>query len=203
MRSSKWLLVPGILVGIVLLSLLDHSGLFGYRGDDRSRFDGTLATVTRVIDGDTIEVDIPDGNRPGTRIRLLGIDCPEVAHRGGGQDSWFGPEARTFVLEHFERRAVRLVMDPRRETRDRHGRLLAYVYLPDRDEMLNLILIREGLACADTRFPHVASRRFARAEKAAIKSRVGIWTSLRTEDLPAWRRTAPDVLARDLMSSGQ
>ncbi|MCE5184542.1 MAG: hypothetical protein LLF76_00255 [Planctomycetaceae bacterium] len=47
---------------------------------DRQKYHGRAFTVLEVIDGDTLDIDIPDGKFPDTRIRLLGVDTPETRH---------------------------------------------------------------------------------------------------------------------------
>jgi micrococcal nuclease len=86
-----------------------HSGAFTLRG-----------TVTYVVDGDTVHVEIAGRDE---RVRLIGIDTPEV----GQCDA-----AKATALAHrlAEGRPVRLVGDPTQDARDRYGRLLAYVVLP-------------------------------------------------------------------------
>ena len=60
-----------IIVGAILsLSVADHCGLLGRHTNDHSRYDGVVATVVHVADGDTFDIDIPDHNANVTRIRL-------------------------------------------------------------------------------------------------------------------------------------
>src|SRR5438093_5837945 len=81
------------------------------------------ATVVRVVDGDTIYVDL--GSRP-EKVRYIGIDTPEIGPpirrlQPGGREA--AEVNRTLV----EGKRVRLELDARE--RDRYGRLLAYVYV--------------------------------------------------------------------------
>ena len=143
--------------------------------------------MTRVVDGDTLDVDLPDGDRAVTRIRLRGIDCPEIAHGLDGQDDPYGPEATESALILVLDKRVRIALDPTRETRDRYGRLLAYVYLADTDESLNERLLEEGLARANRRFPHVFSFRYGNIEKRAKRNGEGIWWDSTAEAMPSSR----------------
>jgi micrococcal nuclease len=92
------------------------------------------ATVARVIDGDTIELD------SGERVRYLLVDTPEST---GGQDDCYGAEAAQFNRELVEGKQIRLEYD--QECTDRFDRLLAYVTIDDRD--VNGLLIERGYAC--------------------------------------------------------
>lgn len=173
---------------VVTLSILDHCGLFGLRQTDRTKYDNAVATVTHVADGDTLDIDLPDGTHSTTRIRLWGVDCPEIAHRTGERDAWFGRDAADFAQEHLEGRRVRIALDPNRNTRGKYGRLLAYVYFEDTGEMLNEVLLQEGLAYADRRFDHIFMLRFRNLERRAAKAERGLWAQVRTEQMPAWRQ---------------
>jgi endonuclease YncB( thermonuclease family) len=184
-RRNIGLAIAGL---IMVMSALDHAGAFGYRGGDRSRYEGAVATVVRAVDGDTIEVDIPDGSQPVTRIRLLGVDCPEIAHAEGETDTFYGPEAAVFVREEVVGRAVRIALEPNRPLRDSYGRLLAYLYDDDSGEMVNDMLLARGLAYADSRFPHVFQYEFGRRERLAKGQRAGLWEGVTPERMPEWRR---------------
>ncbi len=182
---KKWI----ILAGIVCLSGADHLGwLTGPAGDDRARYHGVECVVTYVSDGDTIDVDLPDGRKATTRIRLWGVDCPEIAHDPEETGAYFGEIAKDFVQEHVHGRRVRLALDPNRDPRDKYGRLLSFVYLADSGEMLNELLVQEGLAYADRRFDHAYNLRFQTLEKRAAKKAVGQWADVSVEQMPAWRQ---------------
>lgn len=118
--------------------------------------------VTRVTDGDTLRVRCGGRNE---RVRLLQIDTPE-------RDEPLYEEAGDALEASIAGRDVWL--EPWRETRDDHGRLLAYVFAAD--ENLNLAMIREGFSpffdrYGEGRYP----RAFAAAEREARTARRGIW----------------------------
>ena len=115
LRRFILLLSIGVLgVGLVVPAVSEggRSGTFVKRG-----------TVQRIVDGDTIEVRLVSGRRE--RIRLIGIDTPELRPPG-----CFGAEARAAAHRLAYRKRVRIVGDQTQATRDRYGRLLAYVVLP-------------------------------------------------------------------------
>ena len=77
-------------------------------------------TVTLVVDGDTVHVLVAGGR--DERVRLIGIDTPEVGQCDGA--------AATALAERLASgRDATLVGDPTQDTRDRYGRLLAYVWI--------------------------------------------------------------------------
>jgi endonuclease YncB( thermonuclease family) len=101
------------------------AGAFTYRG-----------TVTHVVDGDTLDVRLTSGKIE--RIRLIGIDTPE---RGACYFSQASARARQLAMS----KRVVLRGDATQDTRDRYGRLLAYVWLPGGKD-LGYQLIAGGFA---------------------------------------------------------
>ena len=128
--------------------------------------DSTRVTVERVVDGDTLMLD------DGTRVRLIGVDAPELGH-GRGPDDPFAADARQRLQKLIADSGVRLEFD--RERRDSWFRILAYVYCDD--VLVNEEIIRSGYARALTRFPFRSSmkRRFRRAEEEARDAGRGMW----------------------------
>ena len=143
-KGYKWYAWVIILfMGFLLLSRLAPvlTPLFsGDSGPSRSE----TATVVRVIDGDTIEVDL-DGWR--YTVRYIGINTPETNRPSRGVE-FYGPEASARNRELVEGKTVRMEFDV--SSTDRFDRLLGYVYVDD--EMVNATLISEGFAVAST-FP--------------------------------------------------
>ena len=101
------------------------AGAFTYRG-----------TVTHIVDGDTLDVRLTSGKTE--RIRLIGIDTPE---RGDCYFSQATVRARQLAMS----KRVVLRGDATQDTRDRYGRLLAYVWLPGGKD-LGYQLIAGGFA---------------------------------------------------------
>jgi micrococcal nuclease len=155
-------------------------------GNEYERYDGTTAVVTRVVDGDTLDVAIPDADKTTTRIRLWGVDTPEISGPHT-KEMHFGPEASAFTRKMMEGREARIELS-RVDTRDRYDRLLAFVYRADTGEMLNEVLLRTGHAYADPRFDHERKREFARLEREARENKVGLWAEVRPEQYPRWKR---------------
>lgn len=139
--------------------------------------DGPNATVVRVIDGDTIEVDVA-GRRE--RVRLLGIDTPEIPHAAGDDrpatpGECFGDEATAFAADLLPAGTqVRLERDV--VGRDHYDRILAHVY---RDAVhVNLELVRQGFATPLTIEPNGVHRgSIVAAATAAEQADVGLWST--------------------------
>jgi micrococcal nuclease len=126
-----------------------------------------IATVTRVVDGDTIDISPSVSGR--SRVRLIGMDTPEVYF--GTQP--YGQEASAFAKQHLEGEEVGLELDVQKI--DPYGRLLAYVYLPN-GEMFNETLLEEGYAQVATFPPNVKYvDRFLEAQRKAREANRGLW----------------------------
>jgi len=183
---TRLLTVLAIAAGITGLIVADRAGVFGVRPEgDFQKYDGRTFRVVKVIDGDTLDVDVPDGQWDDTRVRLWGVDTPEIAH-GETLDQHFGPQAADFTRRLTQGQNVRLELLKDR-TRGVHGRLLAYVVLPD-GRMLNRLLVEEGYGYADPRFEHPRRSEFRRLQTAARKAGKGLWKDLRPNDLPYYYR---------------
>jgi micrococcal nuclease len=142
--------------------------------DDRNRYHDRAFRVIRVLDGDTLDINAPDGEHLVTRIRLWGVDAPELGHGAGSEP--FAVEATEFARRTLSGRDVHLVLSPS-QTRDRFGRLLAYVFLERGGTMFNELLIEGGYARADARFPHHYDDRFKAAERRARRLPAGLWAA--------------------------
>ena len=135
--------------------LLLTSGIpAGARGD-------VQCTVTRVSDGDSFRC------RDGSRVRLIGIDAPELDQEP------FGRRSRDALERRLPRgTSVRLEFDV--QPRDRYGRLLAYAWRGDR--LLNEEQVAEGFAATLTVPPNVRfAERFRKAHADARDRRAGLW----------------------------
>lgn len=169
--------MPGIgaivvlLIGLAIL-LSDDGDDGGERRRDRPGDPTTqprlFATVTRVVDGDTVEVSIGSSSDD---VRYIGIDTPESVAPGEPVEC-FGERASTFNERLVEGRRVRLVFDD--ERRDRYGRLLAYVYAGG--AFVNAELVRRGFARTLTISPNTDhAGLFQRLEQAAGNAGRGLW----------------------------
>lgn len=126
------------------------------------------ALVTRVVDGDTIEVRL--GGRVEA-VRYIGVDTPETV-KPGTPVQCFGRPASRFNHRLLEGRRVRLVFGV--ERRDAYGRLLSYVHLGER--LVNAELLRRGFARTLTIAPNDRfADRFKRLEIRAARAGRGLW----------------------------
>ena len=119
------------------------------------------ATVSRVIDGDTIELTT------GEKVRYIGMDTPELR-----PNECYGKEATERNKKLVENKKVEMEKDISKT--DRYGRLLRYVYLEDK--MINRILVQEGYARVATYPPDVKYQKiFLEDERKAREAEKGLW----------------------------
>lgn len=122
--------------------------------------------VRHVIDGDTLVLD------SGDKVRLIGIDAPEIENRKyGRRGEYFGEEARIYLRDLVEGRDVRL--EAGQEPRDRYGRRLAFLYLDDL--LVNREMVRLGFADVFRKFPFKGKEEFLRLESEAREAGRGLW----------------------------
>ncbi len=125
-------------------------------------------TVVRVVDGDTIHVRIGDRIE---KVRYIGVNTPEVHHVRRGDEPG-GREASRMNRQIVAGRRVRLEMDV--QSRDRYGRLLAYVWVGD--VMANAELVRLGYAQVMTVPPNVRHQAlFLQFQRGARAAGRGLW----------------------------
>lgn len=128
-------------------------------------------SVVRVVDGDTIV--IMRGGRNET-LRLIGINTPETVDPRRPVEC-FGKEASAFASRVLSGAHVRVESDPSQGAKDKYGRTLAYIFLPD-GTFFNLLLIREGYAYEYTyNEPYRYQKEFRDAEQIARVEGKGLW----------------------------
>ena len=133
----------------------------------------TNATVTKVVDGDTIDVRFDIGDV--ARVRLLGVNTPETVDPRKPVEC-FGKEASAFTKSTLEGKLVRLDADPQADERDVYGRLLRNVTLADGTDV-NALLVQQGYAYAYLSFPLDPTRKkqLSDLEKEAKEAKRGLW----------------------------
>jgi micrococcal nuclease len=133
---------------------------------------GDEGRVVRVVDGDTIEVQI---GATRETVRYIGVDTPETKHPAKAVQC-YGRQASDLNAQLVAGEQVRLVRDI--EQRDRYGRLLAYVYRVRDGLFVNAELARRGYAqplpiAPDLRY----ADRFANLARDAREQGRGLWSA--------------------------
>jgi endonuclease YncB( thermonuclease family) len=157
------LLLPGIVLGDASHCPADHS-------DER-------VVSAHIFDGDTLALE------DGRRVRLLGIDTPEIG-RDGEPSEPYAREAKELLTRLAGPGApLRLRLDSERF--DRYGRLLAHVFGDDGSN-LQARLLDAGYAATLVVPPNEWSLEcYAAAQARARESRVGIWGLPDYQPIPA------------------
>lgn len=129
--------------------------------------EGEWTMVSRVTDGDTIEIET------GEKVRYIGINTPESVDPRRKVEC-FGKEASAYNKNLVEGKRVRLERDI--SDRDKYGRLLRFVYLED-GTLVNGMLVREGYAHASPYTPDISRKElFREAESDARMNARGLWS---------------------------
>lgn len=160
----------------------------GGSSDARPSFMTTGVLVDYVNDGDTIilranlDLKAPDGMPLNdARVRLLGLDAPEIAHDNTPADC-HGDAAHAYLRGQIDGRVIDLEYDPTKckpgsldECRDDFGRLLAYVSRGG--TVINRELLRLGHAkvFGGSRFRHRDSDEYAAIQATARSANLGVW----------------------------
>ena len=131
------------------------------------------------MDGDTIEV-LHDGQPE--KIRLYGIDCPEVAHKQGEQTQPFGAKAKEFTALFCGNKNIRVVT----KGKDRYDRTIGIIYLDD-GKCLNEELLKAGLAWHYRKYDQTQA--WIDLEAIARKNKTGLWND--QNPLPPWEYRHP------------
>lgn len=131
-----------------------------------------LAHVDHDVDGDTIDITL---NGRKDTVRFIGVDTPET-HDPRKPVQCYGPEAAAHTKSVLEGQNVRLAADPQDSDRDKYGRLLRYVYLPD-GTLYNAQLITDGWGFAYTIFPFSRLNDFRALQASAKASGRGLWST--------------------------
>lgn len=141
------------------------------------------ATVTGIVDGDTLHVMFDDGTKE--KVRLLGIDTPEMKPDGNSPGEYaplsdsqclaaWGNAAKKRLSTILKEKRVTLETDCREGERDTYDRYLAYLALADGTD-INALMVREGLARAYTRTRAERLPAYLALERTARSAGAGMW----------------------------
>ena len=138
----------------------------------------TFYPVTKVVDGDTIAVEMKGKIET---IRLIGLDTPETVDPRKPVQC-FGKQASDKAKELLSGKNVRIETDPSQGDLDKYGRLLAYVFMEDLPAqaggtLFNQLMIAEGFGYEYTyNLPYKYQKEFKDAEKTARENKRGLWS---------------------------
>jgi len=173
LKTFGFSVVSVILVLFVLgYAYLHQTGVVG---------EAEMYVVQRVIDGDTIYVtktgDLDEKNI--VKVRLLGINAPEVKHQGNDVEECYGNESMDFLAKLVLGKKVRLESDT--QTQDIYKRELRFVYLGE--TQINTFMLESGMAYKLFIPPNRKYElEFDRALEYAKSNLYGVWTYCYLDD---------------------
>ncbi len=129
------------------------------------------SAVLKVIDGDTLDVSV---NGAKTKVRIIGINTPETVDPRKSVEC-FGKEASDKAKSILNGKSVILRNDPTQSDKDKYGRVLRYVILPDGTDF-GLLMIKGGYAYEYTyEVPYENQKLYKDAQRQAQTEKVGLW----------------------------
>ena len=164
-----WLLVASLFVGILAIQAQEQAKRPAIPVKDWK--DATAFPVSRIIDGDTVEIQ-DEGKT--VKVRLIGVDTPETVHPSKPVEA-FGKEASQFTTSLLKGQSVYLEYD--QEKVDKYGRRLAYLYRAPDGLFVNLEIVRQGYGHAYTKYPFKHMEMFRSCEKEAREAARGLWVA--------------------------
>lgn len=168
----------GLSSAVALLALLLSLALVlpasAVEPPERDFTDQVCYRVTRVIDGDTLELVM--GGREVT-VRLIGIDTPERAQRGRDAEP-FSREATEVLRRLCGGTSVYLEYDPLCARKDRYGRTLAHLFRAPDGLWINLEMVRSGMSAVYDKYPFSYADLFRAGEAEAREAKLGRWSEI-------------------------
>ena len=148
---------------VILIILIITSGIFYYLLTEQSQSQETSVRVTRVIDGDTFEIENSE------KVRMKGINTPEKNMPGY-------EEAKTFLRNIIENQSIEIVS----YGADKYNRILAYAFLNGQN--INEEILKQGLATLYYYEEDEFYNDMKKAEGEARKNELGIWEKSQDEN---------------------
>lgn len=186
---KKWIISILSIIFVIIASIYSKNELFNSNTNKptsnsntdinvpySSNLELTEAKITKVIDGDTVWVDI--GGK-SFKVRLIGINCPEYTK----EIEPYGKEATEYTKNNLEGKTVYLMKDV--SDTDDYDRLLRYVWTKNIDEiteeniynyLFNAKLVQEGLAHSNYYKPDITLQDYLEGyETEAKNTKKGMW----------------------------
>ncbi|NWF75809.1 MAG: thermonuclease family protein [Nitrospirae bacterium] len=163
------------LVALIFFILVAVLYLINEKYPLKSKSEEPYVSVIKVYDGDTVSVKV---DRKQEKIRLIGIDAPEM-----GQEPW-GENAKRYLENLLDSSDWEIRLEYDIEKRDQYNRLLAYIWTKD-NKNVNLLMLKSGYAVLYTFPPNVKYvEEFRVAQKEAREKEIGIWSTEGLKELP-------------------
>lgn len=162
-----------------------------------------IARIIRVVDGDTVSVEIEGKSET---IRIIGINTPETVDPRKPVEC-FGQEASARAQALLDNQTVTLEADATQGERDKYDRLLRYVFLPDGSDFA-IQMISEGYAYEYTySTPYKYQQDYKTSQSEAETAKRGLWAdgacsnATGNSDTPQETSTEADTSPQDLKTA--
>lgn len=140
------------------------------------------AKVTKVIDGDTIDIlftDItPTGCNKKERVRFIGVNTPELNLYKNKEKEYYSEEAFYFTNSELYNQFIDIQFDDVSAQRDKYNRLLAYIW--NNNHLFNQLLIERGYGIYynNFNFNNYYMNLFKAAQNYSKANNYGMWERL-------------------------
>jgi micrococcal nuclease len=110
-------------------------------------FEYYVKKVSKIVDGDTIDVDIDLGFDISfsSRVRLAGIDTPE-SRTSDKMEKSLGLESKAYLKHEIESAKTVVIKTEKMDSSEKYGRILGWVYLDGNTKSVNEKMIEDGYA---------------------------------------------------------
>jgi micrococcal nuclease len=110
-------------------------------------FEYYVKKVSKVVDGDTIDVDIDLGFDISfsSRVRLAGIDTPE-SRTSDKMEKVLGLESKAYLKNAIDSAKTVVIKTEKMNSSEKYGRILGWVFLDGSDKSINQKMIDDGYA---------------------------------------------------------
>jgi micrococcal nuclease len=114
---------------------------------EKIMFEYYVKKVTKVVDGDTIDVDIDLGFDISfsSRVRLAGIDTPE-SRTADKAEKALGLEAKAYLKHAIDNAKAVVIKTEKMDSSEKYGRILGWVFLDGSKVSINEQMIADGYA---------------------------------------------------------
>lgn len=170
--TRKQIAIFCLLAGFIFMILIGvYAPKTSTNGDTGKKEAAKLYDVVKVVDGDTIDVNI---DWKTERIRLIGLDTPEIVDPRTTVQC-FGQESSTKAHELLDGKKVALETDATQGERDKYDRLLRYVFIENNTDF-SKSMIENGFGHEYTyEIPYKRQVAYKEAQKQAESGKKGLW----------------------------
>jgi endonuclease YncB( thermonuclease family) len=184
-----WAFIAALFGASVFFAVGAEQQRRGLQEAEASLKSGDLVSLAQVVDGDTVVVSTEGGEKAS--VRLLGVKAFD-AKREKDPTEVYGQGAIDGLRRMLEGKPIRVMLHS--TSKDKYGRVIATLFVEERDAALELV--KGGLLLVYTVYPFPAMPLYLHEQEIARADRRGLWASpeaaARADALALeWRRQVP------------